>query len=278
MHWWKSVVKIKNEVRREVQRVNAHQQEAGITAIDKVDYKENLKEEEIKRSGGGVRTDVLKRGSSKEGPYKGQNRMNRGKEIQEGEGRADMVPAPCGLVNLGSTCYINSVLQCLWALVTRFKLLQRYSTWLKQVSGGDSLQKEFWHMMNRMSSQSEVTMFSLKKFKSVLAEGHNQFQSDHQQDAHEFLAIMLDIVKPVGKEADGTVLSVWECLSCKLRSPNSETFTCLPLDIPDVSDGGAPVELKECLEESLKTELIPERRCTVLDVAMLVPTRAWRLM
>ena len=74
--------------------------------------------------------------------------------------------------------------------------------------------------------------------------------------------IMLDNVKLVEKEVGGTLVSVLECLSCKHRSPSSEKFSCLVLDIPSQPEGGAPVDLRTCFKESWKTEFVKDGKCS----------------
>ena len=158
----------------------------------------------------------------------------------------------CGLENLGNTCYLNAVLQCLWLLVTRFGLLQRYSIVLNrdlQVSG---MEEEFWRLMSQMSSQIIKTV-SPNKFVSAFVGACGTFVVGRQQDAHEFLMVMLDKIDPIEKLATGVMKEVVECQSCPNKSLHSEDFTCLSLDIPR---GKHVVDLESCLSETLTNELV----------------------
>ena len=140
-------------------------------------------------------------------------------------------PAVSGLKNLGNTCYLNAVLQCLWLVVSRVGLLRRYTTVLTLASGADGVEKEFWILMNKMSSPAS-TLISPQSLRSALGRSYKWILNGRQQDAHEILMILLEKVTRLEKTVSGLMREDLECQSCFQKSPSTGVFSCISIDIP----------------------------------------------
>ncbi|KAL7720490.1 Ubiquitin carboxyl-terminal hydrolase [Entamoeba marina] len=104
----------------------------------------------------------------------------------------------CGLYNLGNTCYINSLIQCL----AHADYLQQYSLnhptpFLRNIKAGNKdtyesdISLAFFSMMKILLC-GDYSIATPKAFKEILSEKYPQFKGHQQQDCHEFLLILLD--------------------------------------------------------------------------------------
>ena len=164
-------------------------------------------------------------------------------------------PAVSGLKNLGNTCYLNAVLQCLWLVVSRVGLLRRYTTVLTLASGADGVEKEFWILMNKMSSPAS-TLISPQSLRSALGRSYKWILNGRQQDAHEMLMILLEKVTRLEKTVSGLMREDLECQSCFQKSPSTGVFSCISIDIPKTVRSHASVHLVKCIEEAFADEMI----------------------
>ena len=98
-----------------------------------------------------------------------------------------------GLVNLGNTCYINSVMQS-------FAHLPGLASSVK--NSENHIVQAFSSLLSLLS-QSEVVFLEPNIFRNMIKEELPQFRNQQQQDAHEFLrellSLILDKLKPEEK-------------------------------------------------------------------------------
>ena len=133
--------------------------------------------------------------------------------------------------------------------------MQRYSTWLTHDHGSSGVEKEFWRLMNQMSSQMMKTIRPTK-FVSAFVDAYGRFVVGHQQDSHEFLMVMLDRINILEKLATGVMKEEVECQACLEKSLHSEDFTCLSIEIPKAEKHHVPIELESCIRETLSNEMV----------------------
>ncbi|KAJ3221164.1 ubiquitin-specific protease doa4 [Clydaea vesicula] len=181
-----------------------------------------------------------------------------------------------GLKNLGNTCFMNSILQCLCGTVpfTRYFLDGSFRSHIYKnnpMGSKGEMAESFFELMKRMCAGQDKEVINPMLFKRVLGEFAPQFKGDDQQDSHEFLAFLLDAIHEdvnlsrvtgISNEPDtddpvvawgrytkrnwsivvdmfqGQVKSVLQCYYCGTTSTSFNTFMYLSLPIPPVNRDG----------------------------------------
>lgn len=153
------------------------------------------------------------------------------------------LPRPQGLTNLGNTCYLASVLQCLAQTESFATELQELK--ISQLGGiGQALQRLLGNL--RQDSQASV-----EDILGQLAERYTWYQGKSQQDAHELLRTLLAALadeREVKEEKDvlqrlvqrsfqGLICEAILCWSCRQVSLRHEFFLDLSLDISELDTG-----------------------------------------
>ncbi|KAK8970427.1 Ubiquitin carboxyl-terminal hydrolase 20 [Platanthera guangdongensis] len=182
-------------------------------------------------------------------------------------------PVGAGLNNLGNTCFMNAVLQCITHTVPFVeKLHNNNHTHACSDKDGDfcsfcALRSHVYESI--MKSGLVVTPRNLAYNLSKISA---YFQPGEQQDAHEFLSCLLDSIhtsylKPISKDhhhlsyrGDSPVNQVFggllrsrlRCLDCGHSSDTYEAIVDLSLEIDDVDN------LTSALESFTKAETIDD--------------------
>jgi ubiquitin C-terminal hydrolase len=170
--------------------------------------------------------------------------MNRGDGL--GSGRNGL----CGLQNLGNTCYLNAVVQCLShtaplrALILSDQATKSINMESKFGRKGDAV-KEVTSLFKRMWSGKHKSVAPYA-FKTALDKWTPMFRGYQQQDAHEALAFLLDALhedtnlsnpneKPsvIDSIFGGSFQSKLVCPVCATESTSSESFQVVSLEMLD---------------------------------------------
>lgn len=208
-----------------------------------------------------------------------------GKELQPLFG-----PGLTGLKNLGNSCYLASILQCLFDLPA---FRNRYTRPDFQITSdpAEDLETQLCKIADGLLSgryakpDSDVNTsdhsstiphqkgLAPSMFKHLIGRGHPEFSTMRQQDAFEFLQHLIKLISrsphPSGLE-DPThpfrfiLEQRLQCLGCKkVRYTTNEQdsiFIDVPLEKLPAVEGEAeqykPVTLKQCLETLTGTEVV----------------------
>ena len=153
-----------------------------------------------------------------------------------------------GLKNLGNTCYMNSVLQCLAATIEPD---------IRQYLKPSNCTEELGMLLNQLRSHvpSMTSCISPNRFKMSIDSVFPQYRGSRQHDAHEFLIALLSMAKEDVSPIAGSICSFLTCNGCKYTTQSSFPFSSLDADIPS---NKSSVTLMNCLEETFVEELIAD--------------------
>ena len=167
----------------------------------------------------------------------------------------------CGLRNLGNTCYMNAVLQCLANLsifaqyIAQVAVDPTCSNESRTSSGRSTrssrhatqvpvIAESLSSLFRAMNSEKLSHSHSPDSFRNAFAKLHDSFWGFRQQDAHEFLRILLSqlesefpVYQPqltdvISKCFGGKLQSLVVCIQCGSEYEKVDYFYDLSVDIP----------------------------------------------
>ena len=167
-----------------------------------------------------------------------------------------------GLKNLGNSCYISAVIQCLVATEGLIDALRKKLQ--KNVSyQSDQLSCELIFLSMVLNS-GEYRAVRPTDFKTAVDKSLPSFRGSRQHDSHEFLVKLLDIIE---EEAPNTISNIFDgeitnkliCSECKNQSIKKDPFRFLPIDIQ--AFGGTKASVQTCLDNFLEKKETVDYYC-----------------
>lgn len=186
-----------------------------------------------------------------------------------------------GLVNLGNTCYCNSVLQALYFCRPFREKVLAYKSQPRKKENLLTCLADLFHSI--ATQQKKVGAIRPKKFIRRLQKENEQFASYTQQDAHEFLNYLLNAIADILQEErkqekqngrlrsgdvdnednrstpdltfvheifQGTLTNEIRCLTCKSIRSKDEYFLDLSVDVEQNTS------ITQCLTEFSSPETL----------------------
>ena len=171
--------------------------------------------------------------------------------------KTELRSGPKGLSNLGNTCYLASVLQCL-AQTPRFTQdLEE-----QDVGGLGGIGRALQVVLRQLRSENQG---SVQELLSELAERYSWYQGKAQQDAHELLRTLLSALTEEGSSREalqemvqrsfqGQICEAILCWQCREIGFRYENFLDLSLDLSQDDLAPGPLGLQGWVMKPMKLE------------------------
>ena len=133
---------------------------------------------------------------------------------------------PNGIENIGNSCYINAILQCV------FNLTDTSLGKMEGLGNGSPLGQLFDNWLT-----AEGNVLDPRAFKASFTARKKEFDNVSPQDPHEFFTALFSFVKKTGfgkalrQLTEGAFLSFLTCIECGDKSIKKELFSCVELEL-----------------------------------------------
>lgn len=171
-----------------------------------------------------------------------------------------------GLQNLGNTCFMNSVIQSLNCINPLYDFILRF-----QLNNPNSLCSSLGKLFQQLRNRIKIAP---REFYSGVLKKFPQFRGSEQQDAHEFLRVIIEAMieetrgsLSMNKSAiqnlfDGSLLSTFICKECHAVTRTLEPILDLSIQIPQETSSDRLFDISEAPEEVefslIRPEELPE--------------------
>ncbi|KAL7824603.1 hypothetical protein SRHO_G00345110 [Serrasalmus rhombeus] len=186
----------------------------------------------------------------------------QGLQRSTGEGRGHSLTNVCqlGFPNIGNTCFMNATLQCLLSLTCFWTpIIAQQASWMDTASS-QMLRCLAELQQARLSSSKKQKKQLLRALKSCLSARCPAFDGYDQEDAHEFLMLILLQLKEEGEALRTSCVSsicpvehfefqlksVRTCTSCGLQVSRVEDFNHLSLNLRSTLAHSLHAYFQEC--------------------------------
>ncbi|XP_039439098.1 ubiquitin carboxyl-terminal hydrolase Usp2 isoform X2 [Culex pipiens pallens] len=198
----------------------------------------------------------------------------------------------CGLWNIGNTCFMNSVIQCLSHTRELTNYLRNQPTTERGTSKDHKILAEYTKLIKDMWSGTTRSV-NPSEMKNAFSSKHRMYSGSAQQDAQEFLRFFIDSLhgglnvsvkrEPISKEIEdddmpnrvksammwdwysrvensmikdlfvGMLRSTLRCSACNNASVTFDPFWDLSLPLPSTNSRG---KLLDCMDEFVREEVM----------------------
>ncbi|CBY42379.1 unnamed protein product, partial [Oikopleura dioica] len=168
-------------------------------------------------------------------------------ELQELSGTKKTQPSRKmngGLTNLGNTCYMNAIIQALFALPVFISSLRIFTHQLRD-SQREILKDSLLEYTQKLfeADDPEVRETLTTKFREIFISKHQQFDNNDMQDAHEFLITLMESLRaeiqiynyncPITENFEIELLNERTCPICNTKSYTTDKELTLSMTVPE---------------------------------------------